>query len=74
MYKSLSLSTGLKSLPFVGIAEREVRKIILRDRAFIGRIVVAVSASSLSDVRAVDARSEGNHVLMDHSAEEGVST
>lgn len=49
-------------------------EIILADRFDICHIVVAIPAAGLTDMGAMDFGAEGDHVLVDHAAEEGVTT
>lgn len=51
-----------------------IGEVILRQDLCVGKIIHAVSAAGLADMRTVHAGSEGNHVLVDHSAEEGIAT
>lgn len=53
---------------------RCIMKKSFRDRLHIVLIVAAVAASGLSNVGAVDIRPVGHHVLMYHSAQEGISS
>ena len=60
--------------PIRPIAERKIRKVVLRNRIIITLVIITIATSCWADMRAMYGWSVGNHVLMHHSAEEGVST
>ena len=57
----------------VAVREGVVAEVGRPDGGGVGGRVDAVTAAGRADVRAVDRRAEGDHVLMDHAAEEGVA-
>ena len=57
----------------VAVGEGEVCEVSLSDGHGVGGVVDAVSSASGADVRAVNFGAEGDHVLMNHAAEDGVA-
>ena len=57
----------------IGVPERIVGEVVLRHGSIISRIIVAVSTTSPSNMRAVNTGPERHHVLVHHAAKECIA-
>lgn len=64
---NLSLKTA------IAVGELVVAEIISPNSLSVRRRIDTVTPSRRTDVRAVDRRTERNHVLMDHATEDGIA-
>lgn len=64
---NLSLETA------IAVGELVVAEIISPNSLSVRRRIDTVTPSRRTDVRAVDRRTERNHVLMDHATEDGIA-
>lgn len=64
---NLSLETA------IAVGELVVAEIISPNSLSVRRRIDTVTPSRRTDMRAVDCRTERNHVLMDHATEDGIA-
>ena len=56
------------------IHKRIIIKVFLPNSLLIALIIIAVSSAGGADMRTMDRRTEGHHVLVNHAAEEGIAS